>query len=52
VLLEDIFGNPPPDRFKRAAGHIDGAYSILLGIAANKSIASGLPVKIKDLAVF
>jgi predicted dehydrogenase len=52
VLLNDIFGDPPPDRFKRAASHIDGAYSILLGIAANKSIASGLPVKIKDLVTF
>ena len=49
VLLEDIFGNPKPDPFKRAASHIDGAYSILTGIAANKSIASGLPVKVKDL---
>jgi len=49
VMLNDIFGNPQPDRFKRAASHIDGAYSILTGIAANKSIASGEPVMIKDL---
>jgi len=49
VMLNDIFGSPEPDRFKRAASHIDGAYSILTGIAANKSIASGMPVKIKDL---
>jgi hypothetical protein len=48
-MLNDIFGNPEPDRFKRAATHVDGAYSILTGIAANKSIASGEPVKIKDL---
>jgi predicted dehydrogenase len=53
VMLNDIFSaNPPPDRFKRAASHVDGAYSILTGIAANKSIASGLPVKIKDLVEF
>jgi len=52
VMLNDIFGEPEPDRFKRAASHIDGAYSILTGIAANKSIASGLPVNIKDLLTF
>ncbi|MDR0568303.1 MAG: Gfo/Idh/MocA family oxidoreductase [Spirochaetaceae bacterium] len=52
VMLEDIFGDPQPDRFKRAAGHADGAYSILTGIAANKSIASGEPVKIRDLLAF
>ncbi|GHV49228.1 dehydrogenase [Spirochaetia bacterium] len=53
VMLNDIFGaNPPPDKFKRAASHVDGAYSILTGVAANKSIASGLPVKIKDLVQF
>ena len=44
VLLNDIFGVPNPDPFKRAAGYQDGAMSILTGIAANKSIASGLPV--------
>jgi len=53
VMLNDIFGDPQPwtapDPFKRAASHIDGAYSILTGIAANKSIDSGLPVQVKDL---
>jgi predicted dehydrogenase len=49
VMLNDIFGDPAPDRFKRAATHADGAYSILTGIAANKSIASGQPVQVKDL---
>jgi predicted dehydrogenase len=52
VMLNDIFGIPEPDRFKRAASHIDGAYSIITGIAANKSIASGEPVKVKDLLTF
>ena len=52
VMLNDIFGDPQPDRFKRAASHVDGAYSILTGIAANKSIASGEPVRIKDLLAF
>jgi hypothetical protein len=52
VMLNDLFGDPQPDRFKRAASHIDGAYSILTGIAANRSIASGGPVQIKDLVTF
>ncbi|MCL2376229.1 MAG: Gfo/Idh/MocA family oxidoreductase [Defluviitaleaceae bacterium] len=52
ILLNDIFGVPQPDPFNRAAGHIDGAMSILTGIAANKSIASGLPVDIADLVKF
>ena len=51
-MLNDIFGDPAPDPFKRAATHIDGAYSILTGIAANKSIASGMPVRVKDLINF
>ena len=49
VLLNDIFGAPDHDEFNRAASHIDGAMSILTGVAANKSIASGMPVHIKDL---
>jgi len=52
VMLDDIFGSPVLDRFKRAASHIEGAQSILTGIAANKSIASGLPVKVPDLIKF
>jgi hypothetical protein len=49
VMLNDIFGNPQPDRFKRAAGVEQGAMSILTGIAANKSIAGGMPVRVADL---
>jgi predicted dehydrogenase len=48
-LLNDIFGTSTEDRFQRAAGIEAGAASILTGVAANKSIASGLPVHIKDL---
>jgi predicted dehydrogenase len=49
AIFNDIFGDPHPDPYNRAASHIEGAYSIITGIAANKSIASGLPVPIKDL---
>lgn len=48
-LLEDIFGEPPPDPYGRAADHIAGARSILTGIAANQSFATGLPVMVDDL---
>lgn len=49
VLLNDIFGEPAEDRFKRAANHVDGARSILVGIAANRAIRTGQPVKVADL---
>jgi hypothetical protein len=50
VMLEQIFSdNPPADPFDRAASHIDGAASILLGIAANESIASGNPIQVNEL---
>ncbi|NMA82267.1 MAG: Gfo/Idh/MocA family oxidoreductase [Epulopiscium sp.] len=52
ILLNDIFGEPTEDPFERAASHVDGAMSILTGVAANKSIATGMPVQIKDLLQF
>lgn len=52
LLLNDIFGEPVKDRFNRAANHIDGARSILTGIAANQSIRTGQSVKIEDLVRF
>lgn len=49
-LLEDLFGtNPPADKYLRAADHRSGAYSILTGVAANKSMATGQAVDIADL---
>lgn len=52
ALLRDIFGDPAEDRFRRAANHIDGAKSILTGIAANRSIRTGQAVHIDDLVKF
>ena len=49
VLLNDLFGVPEYDPYNRAASHIDGAMSILTGISANKSIATGLPVDVLSL---
>ena len=49
VLLEDLFGEPVSDEYMRAASHIDGAASILTGIAANRSMATGEVVKVDDI---
>lgn len=49
-LHEKVFVNPgEKDPYDRAAGVRDGAMSILVGIAARKSIESGHPVKIEEL---
>ncbi|GAE32080.1 Gfo/Idh/MocA family oxidoreductase [Alkalihalobacillus hemicellulosilyticus] len=49
VLLQDIFGEPGEDEFQRAASHIDGAKSILTGIAGNISLQTGHAVKVDEL---
>ena len=50
VMLDDIFlENPPYDEFHRAADFHDGVKSILVGIAGNKSIASGQMINIDSL---
>ncbi len=50
VMLEQIFSpQPPPDPYHRAASHIDGAASVLVGIAANQAMATGQMVCIEDL---
>jgi predicted dehydrogenase len=50
LMLEDIFNPAPgPDKYLRAADQRAGAYSILTGVAANQSIATGQLVLIDDL---
>lgn len=49
LLLQDIFGTPVKDKFNRAASHVDGAMSILTGIAGNISLNTGNPVKVDEL---
>lgn len=50
LLLEQVFDpNAPEDPFERAASHIDGGASILIGISANESIRTGQPVRCNDL---
>jgi len=50
VMLEHLFlPEPPRDPYNRAASHIDGAASIMLGIAANRAMELNQPVRIDDL---
>ncbi len=50
VMLDDIFlPNPQQDKYLRNADERSGAYSILIGVAANKCFQTGQPVKIGDL---
>ncbi len=50
IMLEQIFApNPPADSYHRAASHIDGAASVLVGIAGNQSMQTGQRVIIDDL---
>jgi predicted dehydrogenase len=52
LMLEQIFDpDAPADPWGRAASHLDGAASVLLGAAANRAIATGAPVSIDDLGV-
>ena len=50
LMLEQIFSpTPPPDPLGRSASFMDGAASILVGIAANMSIDSGEMVDVAEL---
>jgi predicted dehydrogenase len=50
LLVRDLFDPPAePDRFRRAADHRAGAWSVLTGIAANESIATGKAVEVESL---
>jgi predicted dehydrogenase len=50
ALMENLFSSDAlPDNYQRAAGHEQGAASILVGIAANESVSTHRPVKLLDL---
>jgi predicted dehydrogenase len=49
IMQDQIFRNPGPDRLERGAGSRDGALSILIGIAARRSIEQERPFKIEEL---
>ncbi len=50
LMLKDIFDPPQqPDRYLRCADQRAGAYSLLIGVAANYSMAAGKEIRIDDL---
>jgi hypothetical protein len=49
VMLTEIFGDAPADKYKRASDERGGANSILIGIAANQSFKTGQPVRADQL---
>ncbi len=50
LLMQDLFAPAPgADRWDRRADHRSGAWSVLVGIAGNRSIATGLPVDVDTL---
>jgi predicted dehydrogenase len=50
VLLRDVFSTErQPDRYLRAADERAGAWSILTGISANRSMEWGRPVRVDEL---
>jgi predicted dehydrogenase len=50
IMLEQIFSpNPPPDPFHRAASHLAGAASILMGIASNEAMKTKRLITVDEL---
>jgi predicted dehydrogenase len=51
-MLEQLFDpSAPADPWGRQASHLDGAAAVLLGAAANRSMATGRPITIEELGV-
>lgn len=51
LLLADVFVGPGDDPLARPADWTDGVRSIAVGIAGNRSLESGLPVRIDELGI-
>jgi len=50
IMLDDLFlPNPPADKFLRASDEHGGAWSCLIGAAANRGFLTGQPVRIADM---
>lgn len=49
VMLTEIFGDAPADKYKRVSDERGGAYSILIGVAANQCFKTGKSVRIDEL---
>ncbi|GAA4768800.1 Gfo/Idh/MocA family protein [Microbacterium gilvum] len=51
LLLSDVFVGPQDDPLGRPADWTDGVRSIAVGIAGNRSLETGLPVRVSELGV-
>ena len=51
ILLADVFIGPGEDPLGRPANWRDGVQSISVGIAGNRSLATGMPVEVADLGI-
>ena len=49
AMLKEIFGDAPADKYKRVSDERAGAYSILVGVAANRCFETGTSVRIADM---
>jgi hypothetical protein len=49
MLAQLLSPAPPPDPYGRAASHVDGAASLLMGFAANESMRTSTLVRTGDL---
>ncbi|WP_075693598.1 Gfo/Idh/MocA family protein [Streptomyces acidiscabies] len=48
-MLEDLFGTRVPDPLGRASDAVDGARSLVTGLAANRSFETGAVVRTRDV---
>ncbi|MEH1127442.1 Gfo/Idh/MocA family oxidoreductase [Micromonospora sp. CPCC 206061] len=52
MLLDDVFRGPDIcDPLRRQAGYVDGAASVLVGVAGNESLRTGQAVYVADLGL-
>ena len=51
ILLRDVFVGASDDPLGRAADYVDGVKAIAVGIAGNRSLSTGLPVLVDELAL-
>ena len=49
VMLKEVFGTAEPDKYRRASDERSGAWSCLIGVAANKCFQERKLVRIGDL---
>lgn len=51
LMLRDIFRGAGDDPLGRAASYVDGMRSVIVGVAANRSLATGRAVAIDEFGL-